>query len=76
MDNQPQDINQLTYEQASKELETIVAALEAGEQPLDIAITLFERGQILIQRCNFLLDQAELKVRQINGGELEDFIEP
>jgi exodeoxyribonuclease VII small subunit len=66
-------IEQLTYEEAYAELETVVAALEAGEQPLETALTLFERGQALTKRCTELLDQAELKVRQLSGETLEPF---
>ncbi len=63
------DINQLTYEEAFSELEAIVARLESGEQPLEESMALFERGQALSQRCSALLEQAELKIRQLTGEE-------
>ena len=67
-------VDELTYEKALEEFETIVAALESGEHPLDEALALFERGQALYQRCTELLDQAELKVQQLTeDGELKDF---
>ncbi len=66
-------IEQLTYEEAYAELETVVAALEMGDQPLETALALFERGQALTKRCTGLLDQAELKVRQLSGEALEPF---
>jgi exodeoxyribonuclease VII small subunit len=67
-------VGELTYEQALGELETIVTALESGEHPLDEALALFERGQLLYQRCTELLDRAELKVKQLTEeGELKDF---
>ena len=67
-------VEELNYEQALEELETIVAGLESGEHPLDEALALFERGQTLYQRCTELLDKAELKVRQLTEeGELKDF---
>ena len=52
-----------------------MTSLEAGELPLEEALTLFERGQALAARCGQLLDQAELKVKQLTaeGGALEDF---
>ena len=40
-------IEELTYEQAFAELETIVAALESEERSLDESLTHFERGQDL-----------------------------
>jgi len=67
-------VEELNYEQALEELETIVASLESGEHPLDEALALFERGQTLYLRCTELLDKAELKVKQLTEeGELKDF---
>lgn len=58
-------VEELTYEQAFAELESIVAALEANQVALDAALSLFERGQILAQYCGRLLETAELRVRQL-----------
>jgi len=69
-------IDKLTYEEAYAELETIVTALESGEQALDIALGLYERGQGLTRRCAELLEKAELKVRSLSGETLEPFEEP
>ena len=55
-------IDELTYEQAFSELETIVAALEVDEHSLVRTMTQFERGQALAKHCMNLLDQAELKI--------------
>lgn len=68
-------VEELTYEKAFDELETIVNALEgeASRNPLEEAMALFERGQALVKRCSELLDGAELKVRQLSGDELVDF---
>ena len=63
-------IDQLTYEQAFNQLETIVAALETETYTLEETLALFERGQALSQHCTSLLDQAELRVQQIVGEEL------
>ncbi len=63
----------LTYEQAFAELESIVAALETGEQALEASMTLFERGQALARYCTTRLDQAELKIHQLTGGVLTDY---
>ena len=71
--NEPKPIEQLSYEEAYAELETIVAALESGEQSLDQSLAQFERGQSLAKRCAELLDQAELKVRKLAGEALEPF---
>jgi len=65
-------IDTLTYEQAFAELEQVVAALETNQRPLDETMALFERGQLLAQRCASLLENAELKVRLISGETIED----
>jgi exodeoxyribonuclease VII small subunit len=65
-------VEELTYEQAFNEIESIVAALESEEQALEDALALFERGQALANRCTQMLDEAELKVQQISGDDLEE----
>ena len=80
MTNTPQDkpkndipVDQLSYEQAFTELQTVVGELESEGLSLDEALALFERGQELIRYCTNLLDQTELKVQQILGDEIIDF---
>lgn len=68
-------IDKLTYEQAFAELETVVSALETGEQSLDEALALFERGQGLTRHCAELLEKAELRIRKLSGDTLEPFEE-
>lgn len=55
----------LTFEQAFQQLEDTVHRLEAGDLPLDEALALFERGTELAEVCDRLLNEAELRVRQI-----------
>jgi exodeoxyribonuclease VII small subunit len=69
-------VESLTYEEAYAELEQLVQRLEAGQQPLDEAIRLFERGQALIRHCQALLDQAELRVRELDRGLEAEAEEP
>ena len=52
-----------------------IAALEGEQRSLDEATSLYERGQSLVKRCGELLDQAELKIRQLSGSDLADFEE-
>ncbi|HEY4688277.1 MAG TPA: exodeoxyribonuclease VII small subunit [Anaerolineae bacterium] len=58
-------IDDMTFEQAFKELEETVAKLEGGDLPLEASLALFERGQQLSAQCSRLLEQAELKVTQL-----------
>lgn len=71
--NHTTPVDELSYEQAYNELEDIIAKLEQDNQSLELAMALFERGQALTRRCSDLLDQAEMKIQQISGGELVDF---
>ncbi len=68
-------VDQMTYEAAFAELQTIIAALEGEQRSLDEATSLYERGQALVKRCGELLDKAELKVRQLSGSDLDDLEE-
>jgi len=60
-------IDELSYEEAFAELESIVAALENSQLALEDSLALFERGQLLAKRCADLLDSAELRVQQVNA---------
>ncbi len=71
----PKSIEELTYESAFAELESIVVALENEQRSLDESMSLYERGQALVKRCAELLDKAELKVKQLSGNELNDIAE-
>jgi exodeoxyribonuclease VII small subunit len=66
-------VDELTYEAAFSDLETIVSALESEGRSLDESLSLYERGQALSAHCAALLEKAELKVRQLSGDELVDF---
>jgi exodeoxyribonuclease VII small subunit len=69
-----QAIDALPFDDALAELQRTVAELEAGGQPLEAAITLYERGVALQARCERLLGNAELRVQQLvarAGGVLE-----
>jgi exodeoxyribonuclease VII small subunit len=55
----------LSFEEALKELEKIVAQLESGDTPLQHAIELYERGNKLRQRCADRLDAAQARIEAI-----------
>jgi exodeoxyribonuclease VII small subunit len=61
----PKPPEDLTFEQAFSELETLVTKLEEGDLPLEEALSTFERGQALAARCADLLDHAELKLKEL-----------
>jgi exodeoxyribonuclease VII small subunit len=61
----PKDIAALSFEDALKELETIVQQLERGQVKLDEAITAYERGALLKRHCEQKLAEAKMKVEKI-----------
>ncbi len=65
-------VESLSYEQAMAEMEGIIQKMEGEQLTLEEALALFERGQALAKRCADLLTQAELKVRQLTGQEIEN----
>ena len=65
-------VEELSYERALAELETIVASLEASQLSLDETMALYERGQALTKHCIELLDKAELRVKKLSGDSLVD----
>ena len=55
----------MTFEEAHKELEEIVAKLEAGQAPLDEMTALWKRGEELYAFCRAKLDGAQGKVEEL-----------
>jgi exodeoxyribonuclease VII small subunit len=56
------------------EFQATVSALEAGGQPLEEALALFERGVLLQRHLERLLSDAELRFRRLverGGGRLD-----
>lgn len=58
-------IDDLSFEAALAELETIVQQLESGDVELEKSIAIYERGAALKAHCEKKLREAELKVEKI-----------
>ena len=58
-------VSEMSFEDAMKELEGVVAKLESGDVPLEDSIQLYERGAALKEHCQKKLAEAEEKVAQI-----------
>jgi exodeoxyribonuclease VII small subunit len=54
-----------TFEEAQRELESIVQRLESGDASLDEAITLWERGEELYRVCSAKLDAAHGRMEEL-----------
>lgn len=62
----------LTFEQAIAELESIVAAMEHDDLPLEEALSRYQRGVSLLRHCQGTLNAAEQKIRILENGELNE----
>lgn len=55
----------LSFEQALSELESIVKRIDTGQENLETAIASFERGIYLKSYCEAKLKEARLKIEKI-----------
>ena len=58
-------VDEMSFEEAMKELDGVVQQLERGDVALEASITLYERGAALKKRCEEELKRAEEKVAAI-----------
>lgn len=58
-------LKSLKFEEAMKQLDAIVAAMEAGEIGLEESIDKYEEAMQLAARCQQILDQAEQRIQKI-----------
>lgn len=63
-----EDVSSLSFEDALKELEAIVARLESGEASLDDSIKLYTRGDALRAQCEARLKDAQARIEKISLG--------
>ena len=61
-------VEEMSFEQALAELETIVRTLEQGGAPLDESIELYQRGDKLKRHCEARLKAAQMRIEQIALG--------
>ncbi len=62
-------VDEMSFEEAIKELEAVVGKLEHGDVALEDSIALYERGAALKARCDAKLNEAEEKVAKITFDE-------
>lgn len=62
------DIDKLSFEEALKSLEEIVARLESGRVELEDSIAIYERGAALKAHCERKLKDAEARIEKIVLG--------
>lgn len=59
--------NEATFEQSFSRLQEVVQRLSVGNLTLQEALAAFEEGMALASRCGKLLDEAELRVKQVSA---------
>ena len=64
------------YEDALAELERLVAAMEAGQMPLDSLLDSDRRGAQLLDLCRNRLQAVEQQVKVLEDGQLKDWAGP
>ena len=62
-----------SFEKALGELEGIVAAMEAGQMPLQDALDAYKRGVALLRQCQQTLSAAEQQIRVLDANGLRNF---
>lgn len=58
-------VEELSFEEALKELEEVVRLLETGRIKLEEAVSTYERGIALKNHCSKTLSEAKLKVEKL-----------
>ena len=60
---------EMSFEEATRELEAIIERIEAGEIGLEQSLAERRRGDALIRRCRSILDAAEQELEQVAAEE-------
>ena len=62
-----------SYEDALGELDRLVAAMEAGQLPLDRLLESYKRGAELLTYCRSRLEAVEQQVQLLEDGQLKSW---
>ncbi len=65
------DVKELTFKEASAELEHIVRALESGDLELEDSLAKYARGVELLQELRGRLNNAEQQVQELLNDNVE-----
>ena len=63
---QKDDVGELNFEEAIKELTNIVGKIEQGQIPLQDSLEQYEKGMALIKQCRIILEKAEKRIEKIS----------
>lgn len=65
-------VDQLSFEEALKKLESVVEQLESEEVSLEESIALYEEGMKLSQYCTDTLEQAKQRIEKVDQQHTQD----
>ena len=68
------DLESLSFEDAYRRLSEMAEFLEDGGVSLSEAVARYEEGMQLVRLCNRLLDEAELRISNINDFAANDSV--
>ena len=63
------EIEKMSFEDAIKELTSIVGKIEQGQVPLQDSLEQYEKGMALIKHCRTILQKAEKRIDKISNQE-------
>ena len=64
----------MTYDEALRRLEDLVAQLERGGKNLDETLAMFEEGTTLLKRCQAELSEVEGRLAEMRLDEAEALV--
>ena len=69
------NINNLSFEEALEELESITESFEDGNSTLENAVNLYNRGVLLKKHCEKKLKEAKKKIDEVKIKNIDSTIE-
>ena len=69
------NINNLSFEEALEELESITESFEDGNSTLENAVNLYNRGVLLKKHCEKKLKEAKKKIAEVKINNIDSTIE-
>ena len=70
----PRATDPVAFEEALKNLESIVEKMETGDLPLDKMLSQYEEGMRLGQICQQKLAEAELRIEMLETNSLGELV--
>lgn len=61
-----------SFEEAIQRLETLTAAMQSSDMPLEDALAAYQEGNELVKYCQAKLAEVEQKLQALDGGELKE----